>query len=312
MLLRTILLRANQKLVRAASANVLFSIFHSNWGLLCIHPVRHNIGPKFAMRLVFLAALVGCFNLKIAYANPVDDGLKFYFSAAHNLSSDTPKLSVEDNIARLKWFDDNPSIKSLGKIELGVENRSAGYTVGLRLLTLRGNHSGSIAKYECILAFCGWIDGVAVVGDGLSDQVAYKVQSHQLWIKKSFEFSDLVLGLIGGVNYLTVDSDLRGALGSQDLKGAAPLPFIGTDVRFRINENTYLIYNLHYLNLSQDKDKVKFVDAELELAYRLTKYLQIAVGNNNLKVHLRKQGGSGIAELLVPQNSPYVRMSLIY
>jgi hypothetical protein len=312
LLLRSILLTAYQDLLRAASVNVLLGIYHSDGYLIFINQGRYKTGPAFAMRLMYLVVFVGYFHLGVAHANPADDRFTFYFSVAHNLSADTPKLSVEDNLSRSKWFDDNPSIKSVGKIEIGVENRSAGYTVGLRVRTLSGNHSGSIAKYECLLAFCGWVDGVAVVGDGVADQVTYQVRSRQLWIKKSFEFSDLALGLIGGVNHLKVDSDIRGALGSQELTGEAPLPFIGTDVRFRINENTYLMYNLHYLNWSRDNDKVKFVDAELELAYRLTKHLQIAVGNNHLTVHLRKQSGSGTAELLVPQRTPYVRISLIY
>ena len=312
MLLRSILVIAYQKLVRAASVNVLFGGYQNDWYLIFTHPGRHKIGPSFAMRLICLVALVGHFNLGTAYANPADDRLTFYFSATHNLSADTPTLSIEDNLSRSKWFDDKPSVKPVGKLELGAENHSTGYAVGLRIRTLNGTHSGSIAKYQCLLGFCGWIDGAAVAGDGVTDQVAYQIYSHQLWIKKSLEFSEITFGLIGGVNHIRVDSDIRSVFRNQDLKSEALLPFIGTDVRFRINESTSLICNLHYLNFSRNSDKAKFIDAELEVAYRLTKHLQIAVGSNSLTVHLRKQSNSGTAELIVPQRSPYVRMSFIY
>jgi hypothetical protein len=240
------------------------------------------------------------------------DEFRFYISSSLELRTDTPKLTIDDKLDQYKWFDDRPNLKPAGRLELGIQNSASGLSAGIRLRTLQGNHIGSFASYNCIVSFCGWIDGATLADEITADLVTYKAQTRQFWIKKNFELSEISVGIIGGLTNIHFDLRANSAIRNIDAKETVTVPSIGTDVRYRINERTSLAYNLHYLNYGTQRGGVKFVDQELELIYRLSNHLYISSGYGNLLLEIKKRNDSETLALAIPQRSPYFKMTFAF
>ncbi len=236
---------------------------------------------------------------------------EFYISESILLNEGTPRLNFEKN-SKLNWFEDVSTLTSRRRSELGVKNLVPGYTLAYRDQTLHGVHDGRGATFSCILAFCSWIDTSIIDELDRSDKVDYKINSQQLWLEKPFENSDYSLGLIAGINIVDVKLNISNASQRYFRENTFPVPFLGVSAKRKFRDRFYIAYNIHYFEAKKDDLKFSFHDSEIEMGFDIAKNLRAAIGNNFVYFYLQKRNPNLSAEILSPQSSPYLKITLIY
>ena len=236
----------------------------------------------------------------------------FYISKTLSNQNSAPSISVEKASPAVKWFDDFPSQSSGARTEIGVINKESGYTFSFRDQTIQGKHLGAASKYSCFLFFCAWIDGSIVSGLNKSDEIDYSINMQQIWVKKTYDVKALDLSWIVGINNIKAEVDITGASNHLLMQGSTPIPFVGTNMNLQLAKKIELIYDLHYSKISRSGTSMLFMDTELELAYQLVDFLKLSIGENRLIFNVKKKSDSAIAELNIPQRTPYLKISLIY
>lgn len=256
-----------------------------------------------------------------SYAN---DFGSIYFSKSFLIQNSTPSI-VANKISFLntvtgekvpeldvKWFDDRPKQSSGNRTEVGIKNLNSGISISFRDQTILGSHLGAASKYSCFIFFCAWIDASVVSGLNKNDQIDYRINFQQFWINKSVNKNEFDFTFKAGVNRVSTSFDIRGASNHIALEGRLPIPFIGTNIKYQLAEKIDLIYDIHYSKLSKNGASLKFIDSELEFAYRITDSFKLSIGENRLNLNLKKQSTTSYAELEIPQRSPYFKITLQY
>ncbi len=245
-----------------------------------------------------------------AFSNSLDSR-ELYISESISRDGGAPKLNFEKN-SNLKWFEESSTLFSGGRSEVGVRNLVSGYTLSYRNQSLHGIHNGRGAKFECFLAFCAWIDSSIVSGLEKNEKVNYRIDMQQLWIEKVFENLDYSVGLIAGVNVISVDLNISSAAKNYRQSGEVPVPFLGVSSKYKLKDKLYLMFNIHHFEAQKNSLKFEFHDSELELYFDFTKYIKASIGNSIIYLNLKNKTKNVDSEIYVPQNSPYIKFTFVY
>jgi hypothetical protein len=236
---------------------------------------------------------------------------ELYISESISRSGGTPKLNFEKN-SNLKWFEESATLLSGGRSEIGVRNLVSGYTLSYRNQSLHGTHNGRGAKFECLLAFCAWIDSSIVSGLEKSERIYYRINMQQLWIEKVFENVNYSVGLIAGINVIGIDFNISSSMQSYRRSDEVPVPFLGLSSKYKLKDDLYLALNIHHFEAQKNNLKFEFHDSEIEFNFNLAKHIKLSVGNNIVYLNIRNKTKETNSEIYVPKNSPYIKITFIY
>ncbi len=236
---------------------------------------------------------------------------EFYLSESILMKGDSPKLNFEKN-SNLKWFEEKTSLNSDNRTELGIKNLTTGYIFSYRNHSFQSIHIGRGAKFECFLVFCAWIDTSIISGIDKSEKIDYKINMQQIWIEKLFGNSDLYVGLIAGINVINVDLNVSSTFQNYQRNETVPIPFIGLSSKYKLGDKFHAALNIHHFQAQKNNTKFSFHDSEIELSFDITKYLKASIGNNIVYLNLSKYSKNLSADIYIPQNSPYLKITFTY
>ncbi len=237
---------------------------------------------------------------------------EMFVSNAFGRGSGVPSLVIEEREPSLKWFDDQPRVRSGDRLELGVASRTTGLGVGLRARTFYGHHTGAASAYECLLSLCGWVSGGLANNNQVKDEVRYQVSTYQVWIKKDVKFDNTSVGMKVGISYVNLNADLDSTFRTLRIRNEVILPLVGLQARYMVNDRWDIAGDVSYVAISYGGVAAKVIDADFELGVWLSQWLRIAVGHNSALLKLTARSNSADAALVIPQRGPYVRVVVTY
>jgi hypothetical protein len=268
---------------------------------------------KIINNLFFILIFLQLFFSQFAYANSLESDLfQIYFSKSFSYSKTTPSIVAGNSTNTIKWFDDFPSMSVDQRNEIGLINNSSGYSFSLREQTVHGNHSGTTAKYICLGFFCSWVDYSLIGSLDSNDLITYDIQFLQLSGKKVFKNDAVEFSPLVGINFISYDLIISNSTNKVNDSGLLPLPFVGLNFKLLLPKKFEIIYDTHYSNIFYNNSYLKFVDSELELRYKLSKFIQIGIGKSKLFLNLHHSSGSLESDLLIPVQSSFIKLIFIY
>ena len=235
----------------------------------------------------------------------------FQISISANPHSLQPRLSAERTDTQVKWFDDNPSGKSHTEWEIGAF-LPYGYALFLRHKSIEGKHVGEASKYQCFMFFCSWIGSSIVSSLSTSDQVSYTIDSNQIWLQKAPLNIVPNLAFRLGVNVIDAELNVSGAGSQQTEKGLVPLPFAGLSYKRDLPWNLSLWADYNYMKYQNKKAGVIFVDTMFGIKKQLSRNLSISVGQKRFLLDTWYQKESVSATWKIPQNTPFLMLTVQY
>jgi hypothetical protein len=260
--------------------------------------------------LIFFFHLFFC---KLVFANtPETESFQIYFSKLVLYSGSTPTIVASNPTNSIKWFDDFPSILITEKNELGIANNTTGYTFSLRDQSIHGSHLGNTAKYTCLGFFCSWVDYSLISNLDTNDSIIYNIQLTQLFARKKFNNNPIEFSPLIGINFINYDLIISNSKSKVGNKSLFPMPFIGYNFKVLPSEMLEIIYDVHFSKLNFKNTSMEFVDTELEVRYKPSKYFQFGIGINNLFLNFKHSSDTITSNIKIPLDSKFVKLLFLY
>jgi hypothetical protein len=253
------------------------------------------------------------FFSQLIYANTLEtNSFQLYFSKSFLYSESTPSIVANNPTNSIKWFDEYPTLTITEKNELGIIYNLTGYTFSLRDQSINGTHLGNTAKYTCLGFFCSWVDYSLISNLESNDSIIYDIQFTQLFARKKFSNNLIQFSPLAGINFINYDLIISNSNSKINNTSLLPLPFVGYNFKIFPSDNFEIIYDVHFSKLNYKNMSLKFIDNELELRYKLSKYFQFGIGINKLFLNFNHTSDTITSNLKIPHNAAFMKLLILY